>query len=79
MRKAMINRSVESDVPHLIPILDAMKPGEVILEVGCGPGGITLSIAEKYPDLKVLGVDIDEESIKGNWLFFDLYDADERV
>ncbi|EME44517.1 hypothetical protein DOTSEDRAFT_53595 [Dothistroma septosporum NZE10] len=64
MRKAMINRSVGSDVPHVIPILDSLKPGEVVLEVGCGPGGITLSIAKRYPQLKVLGVDIDAESIK---------------
>ena len=64
MRKAMANRSVEADVPHLIPILDSMKLGQVVLEVGCGPGGITLSIAKRWPELKVLGVDIDEESIE---------------
>lgn len=64
MRKAMRSRCVEKDMPHLMSILDAMKDGEIVLEIGCGPGGITLSIAQQYPNLKVLGIDIDEESIK---------------
>ena len=35
-----------------------------MLEVGCGPGGITVDIAKRYPHLQVFGVDIDEASIE---------------
>lgn len=64
MRNAMQSRRVGADMPHLIPILDALPSGAFVLEVGCGPGGITLSIAQKYPQLQVLGIDIDRQSIK---------------
>lgn len=64
MRNAMQSRRVGADMPHLIPILDALPSGAIVLEVGCGPGGITLSIAQKYPQLQVLGIDIDKQSIK---------------
>lgn len=63
MRRAMHSRRIHSAVPHLLPILDALPPASVVLEVGCGAGGITLDIAQKYPHLEVLGMDIDEVSI----------------
>lgn len=66
MRNAMQSRRVGPDVPHLIPILDALPAGAIVLEVGCGPGGITLDIAQRYPQLLVLGIDIDKQSIKVN-------------
>lgn len=63
LRKAMHARRIATAVPHLIPHLNALDVDDVVLEVGCGAGGITLDIAQKYPDLKVLGMDIDERSI----------------
>lgn len=67
MRRAMQNRRLIPDVPHLKPIIDALPAGAVVCEVGCGPGGITLDIAQQYPELTVLGMDIDDESIKVSW------------
>ncbi|KAF1979723.1 S-adenosyl-L-methionine-dependent methyltransferase [Bimuria novae-zelandiae CBS 107.79] len=64
MRKAMQNRRLLPDVPHMKPIIDNLPAGSVVCEVGCGPGGITLDIAQRYPQLTVLGMDIDEDSIK---------------
>jgi tRNA G46 methylase TrmB len=64
LRRAMQNRTVAKNVPHLTPILDSLPVSAVVLEVGCGPGGITLDIAKRYPHLEVFGVDIDEASIK---------------
>lgn len=60
----MQSRTVARNVPHLAPILDSLRASAVVLEVGCGPGGITLDIAKRYPHLQVFGVDIDEASIK---------------
>ena len=64
LRRAMQNRTVAKTVPHLTPILDSLPESAIVLEVGCGPGGITLDIAKHYPHLQVFGVDIDEASIK---------------
>lgn len=64
LRRAMQNRTVAKAVPHLTPILDSLPASAVVLEVGCGPGGITLDIARRYPHLEVFGVDIDEASIR---------------
>lgn len=64
LRKAMQGRRLQTTVPHLIPFLDALEPSSVVCEVGCGPGGLTLDIAQRYPHLEVLGMDIDVESIK---------------
>lgn len=64
MRNAMQSRRLAPQVPHLVAILDAMPEGAVVCEVGCGPGGITLDIAQRYPRLTVLGMDIDAKSIK---------------
>lgn len=66
MRRAMQNRKLAPDVPHLKPKLDELPAGSVVCEVGCGPGGITLDIAQLYPHITVLGMDVDEESIKVN-------------
>lgn len=64
LRRAMQTRTVAKNVPHLTPMLDSLPASAVVLEVGCGPGGITLDIAKHYPHLEVFGVDIDEASIK---------------
>ncbi|KAI5365372.1 putative Methyltransferase domain-containing protein [Septoria linicola] len=64
MRDAMQSRRITPNVLHLLPILDALPPSAVVCEVGCGPGGITLDIAQRYPHLTVLGIDIDTKSIE---------------
>lgn len=64
MRRSMQNRRLVPDVPHLKPIIDGLPAGSVVCEVGCGAGGITLDIAQRYPHITVLGMDVDAESIK---------------
>lgn len=64
LRRAMQSRTVAKNVPHLTPILDSLPASAVVMELGCGPGGITLDIAKRYPHLEVFGVDIDEASIR---------------
>lgn len=64
LRRAMQGRTVEKAVPHLVEVLDNLPASAVVLEVGSGPGGITLDIAIRYPSLQVFGVDIDEKSLK---------------
>jgi tRNA G46 methylase TrmB len=69
LQRAMQSRTVAKNAPHLTPILNSLPASAVVLEVGCGPGGITMDIAKCYPHLEVYGVDIDEASIKARHCF----------
>jgi 2-polyprenyl-3-methyl-5-hydroxy-6-metoxy-1,4-benzoquinol methylase len=39
-------------------------PGGLVVELGCGPGALVASLAEAWPDLRFLGLDIDEAMIE---------------
>ncbi|NNE33994.1 MAG: methyltransferase domain-containing protein, partial [Rhodothermales bacterium] len=52
-------RSVEREGSFFVPYL---KEGMKVLDVGCGPGALTLGIAERVgPSGSVLGIDIEGE------------------
>ncbi len=38
-------------------------PGARILDLGCGVGGSSIAMAQAYPNVEVVGVDLDEQSI----------------
>lgn len=61
------NRQTQ-DTRHLENILSFLpiKPGMKILDLGCGSGYLTFSIAEKYPQASILGLDIVEKALKTN-------------
>ena len=47
-------RALDSDIPELKPFL---KPGMKVLDVGCGPGTITLGVAAEINSGTVVGID----------------------
>ncbi len=47
-------RTVENSAPHL---LDRLRPGLDVLDVGCGPGTITADLARRVAPGRVLGID----------------------
>src|SRR4051812_14282356 len=51
----MARRSAESHAAFLLPHL---RPHWRILDVGCGPGTITVGLAERVPGGSVLGLDL---------------------
>ncbi|KAK6431434.1 hypothetical protein LTR95_012402 [Oleoguttula sp. CCFEE 5521] len=54
-------RTAAKQAAHLLPLL---KPSMTVLDVGCGPGTISLGLAEAVPDGKVVGIDLNPASIK---------------
>ncbi len=47
----------------LVALLDN-RPGQRVVDLGCGPGELTLRLAELLPDSDVLGVDSSPEMLK---------------
>jgi 2-polyprenyl-3-methyl-5-hydroxy-6-metoxy-1,4-benzoquinol methylase len=55
-------RGLADSAPHLRPLL---APGQRVLDVGCGPGSITLDMAEAVgPEGSVLGLDFSPAAIE---------------
>lgn len=54
-------RSVENSASYLI---HEFRPGVSVLDVGCGPGTITMDIAERVAPGRVVGVDSSEEIVR---------------
>ncbi len=54
-------RTAENSAPHLVPLLE---PGQRLLDVGCGPGTITVDLAERVAPGEVVGVDLSAEVIE---------------
>lgn len=47
-------RTAENSAAYL---LGHLKPTDVVLDVGCGPGSITLGLARRVPEGRVIGID----------------------
>lgn len=45
-------------------ILDYLRPGMTVLDVGCGPGNLTLDVGRVISPGKVIGLDVNETSIQ---------------
>jgi trans-aconitate methyltransferase len=39
------------------------RPGDLVLELGCGPGDVLATLARARPDVRFLGLDVDERMI----------------
>jgi SAM-dependent methyltransferase len=47
-------------------MLDALAPRR-ILEVGVGEGHVTARVRERFPDVAIVGVDLPDEELAGDW------------
>ncbi|GAB1319781.1 S-adenosyl-L-methionine-dependent methyltransferase [Madurella fahalii] len=64
--KAFELRNVTTCLGYLVPTLEALPPTFSLLDVGCGPGSITFDLARRYPQAKIIGVDLGNEVIERN-------------
>jgi precorrin-6B methylase 2 len=56
-----IIRTAEISAAFALPYV---KPNSRILDIGCGPGSITVGFAKYVPDGSVIGVDSAPEALK---------------
>jgi ubiquinone/menaquinone biosynthesis C-methylase UbiE len=61
-RPAHARRTAEKNAAFLLPHL---KPGMRLLDAGCGPGSITVGLAEAVAPGETVGIDADPEAIDG--------------
>ena len=53
-------RTKENSAAHLVPLL---RSTDSLLDIGCGPGNITLDLATLVPDGEVIGLDLAQEIV----------------
>jgi SAM-dependent methyltransferase len=63
-RPAYLNNLVQSWLPALDGIVDTLKTGGSVADVGCGHGASTLIMAEAFPKSRFRGFDYHEDSIR---------------
>jgi ubiquinone/menaquinone biosynthesis C-methylase UbiE len=61
--KAFELRNAATCLGYLLPTLESLPPTFSLLDVGCGPGSITLDLARRFPQAKIVGVDLGAEAV----------------
>jgi SAM-dependent methyltransferase len=64
--KAFELRNVSTCLGYLLPTLKSLPPTFSLLDVGCGPGSITLDLARHFPQAKIIGMDQSSTVIERN-------------
>lgn len=52
---------------HLAAAVDHLHP-DVVVDLGCGPGGLTATLLDRWPTATILGIDPDLEWARGTIL-----------
>jgi SAM-dependent methyltransferase len=55
--------TVKKILPGLDGLASRLEAGGTVLEVGCGTGNLLVQLAKSFPQARVLGVDIDADSL----------------
>ena len=61
MLRSHTSRTVENSAAYLV---DELRPGLDVLDVGCGPGTITAGLARRVAPGRVVGIDRSEDVLR---------------
>lgn len=63
-RLLMLDHSLTTILGELLPPGLQLLSGQLVLDVACGPGGWSIEVARAYPDVDVIGIDINQKMIR---------------
>jgi SAM-dependent methyltransferase len=78
-RPGYVNNIVQNWLPALDGVVDKLKAGAKVADVGCGVGFSTLLMAQAYPESRFIGFDFHEPSIQEARRHAKAHGADGRV
>lgn len=64
LKNFIAKRGIDNSVPYILPYLNSLPPNFVFLDVGCGPGTITIDVARRFPQATILAIDGGEASLQ---------------
>ncbi len=65
MSEAKLKKSLLSSfIPSVEGLVERLRKGANMLDIGCGNGIALKLLAEEFPNSKFVGIDIDEDIIK---------------
>lgn len=77
--KAFELRNATTCLGYLLPTLEKLPPTFTLLDVGCGPGSITFDLARRFPQARIIGVDLGKEVIERNNANIPTYAPNTRI
>ncbi len=63
-RLLMLDQSITTMLEELLPPDIQLTSGQLVLDIACGPGGWPIEVARTYPDVDVIGIDINQKMIR---------------
>lgn len=63
-RLLMLDHTITTLLERLLPPEIQLAPGQLVLDIACGPGGWPVEVARTYPDIDVIGIDINQRMIR---------------
>ncbi|KFA51450.1 hypothetical protein S40293_10077 [Stachybotrys chartarum IBT 40293] len=77
--KAFELRNASTCLGYLLPTLEALPSDFSLLDIGCGPGSITFDLARRFPQARIVGVDLGDEVIERNKANIAVFAPDSNV
>jgi ubiquinone/menaquinone biosynthesis C-methylase UbiE len=65
-RNPLARRLIAGFRDDLDELVERIRPRS-ILDVGCGEGVLTIDWAERYPDTRVVGLDLPNDALRAEW------------
>lgn len=63
-RLLLQDRAITKEIGELFPANFTPSPGQIVLELACGPGGWAYDVARTHPEIKVIGLDSSQKMIR---------------
>jgi ubiquinone/menaquinone biosynthesis C-methylase UbiE len=63
-RLLLEDRAITKEMGELFPVHFTPSPGQIVLDLACGPGGWAFDVARTQPEVEVIGLDSSQKMIR---------------